>query len=76
MPAPRTSSDFTSIQRPACPKCRTEMSLSRIMPARADFDLRTFECPKCNHVEKAVATTDPINSYTLGWFLGELKPPI
>lgn len=52
------------------------MSLSRIMPARADFDLRTFECPKCNHVEKAVATTDPINSYTPGWFLGELKPPI
>jgi transcription elongation factor Elf1 len=52
------------------------MSLSRIMPARTDYDLRSFECPTCNHVEKVVATTDPINSYTLGWFMGELKPPI
>lgn len=52
------------------------MMLSCIMPTRADFDLRAFECPKCNHVERVVVTADPINSYTLGWFLGELKPPI
>jgi len=76
MPAPQMSSDFTFIQRPSCSKCQTEMMLSRIMPLRSDFDMRSFECPKCNHAEKVVATIDPINSYTLGWFLGELKPPI
>lgn len=52
------------------------MMLSRIMPAREAFDLRSFACPNCNHVEKIVATADPLNAYTLGWFLGELRPPI
>jgi len=40
------------------------------------FDLRTFECVKCDHVEKVLVATDPIRSFdTLGWLLGELRPP-
>lgn len=75
MPALQMSSDFASIKRPSCPKCQTEMILAHIMPSHSDFDLRTFECSKCNHAERANVATDPMNSYTLGWLLGELKPP-
>jgi hypothetical protein len=52
------------------------MALSRVLPQRATLDLRTFECGKCGHVEKAVADIDPMKSSALGWLLGELRPPI
>jgi hypothetical protein len=51
------------------------MMLSRILPARAALDLRTFECIKCAHVEKFVVEVDPMKSHVLGWLLGELRPP-
>jgi hypothetical protein len=41
--------------RPACPKCSTQMYLACIAIERPGFDLRTFECPRCQHVETAVA---------------------
>ena len=46
------------IQRPACPKCQTYMMLARIMPARLGFDLRTFECPRCDHHHEVIVKTD------------------
>jgi DNA polymerase III alpha subunit (gram-positive type) len=46
------------IHRPACPKCHAYMTLARIMPARMGFDLRTFECPKCEHVHELMVETD------------------
>jgi hypothetical protein len=49
--------------------------LARIVPGRLNFDLRTFECAKCDHVEKIVIATDPMKSDTLGWLLGELRSP-
>jgi DNA polymerase III alpha subunit (gram-positive type) len=36
---------------PACPKCSALMDLASIEPG---FDLRTFECPTCQHVETVV----------------------
>jgi hypothetical protein len=30
------------------------MMLARIMPARPGFDLRTFECPKCDDVHEVM----------------------
>jgi hypothetical protein len=30
------------------------MYLARIEPEKPGYDLRTFECPMCQHVEKAV----------------------
>ncbi len=52
------------------------MMLVRIKPGRLNFDLRTFECVKCNHVEKTLVGTDPIRSAdALGWLLSELRPP-
>ncbi len=50
--------------------------LARTRPGRLNFDLRTFECVKCNHIEKTLVATDPMRSPdALGWFLGELRSP-
>ena len=37
-------------------------------------DLRTFECPKCEHVQKMLVE-DPLLSANTGWTVGGLKPP-
>ena len=59
-----------------CPKCQGSMTLVRITPGRLNFDLRTFECVKCNHLEKILAAADPMRSSdALGWLLGELRSP-
>ncbi len=42
------------IDRPDCPICHAHMMLARITPARAGFDFRTFECPKCDHVHEVM----------------------
>jgi hypothetical protein len=34
------------------------MTLARIVPARMGFDFRTFECPKCDHVQEIMVATD------------------
>ena len=46
------------IHRPTCRKCDTQMMLARIMPLHIGFDLRTFECPKCNHAYQVMVETD------------------
>ena len=51
------------------------MMLLPIIPGRLKFDVRTFECVKCDHLEKLFPANDPIQSDVLGWFLGELKAP-
>jgi hypothetical protein len=50
------------IQRPPCPNCLTHMMLARIMPARPGFDLRWFECPKCNHVHEVLVANEAFGS--------------
>jgi ribosomal protein S27E len=42
------------IDRTRCPKCQGRMMLSRIEPGPAHSDFLTFECPKCEHVQKMV----------------------
>ena len=64
--------------RPACPRCKTEMMLVSIEPARAlDVDLHTFKCAVCNQVFQAFAAyEDPTESKALGrWLQGDLHPP-
>jgi hypothetical protein len=41
--------------RPDCPQCTAQMDLARIEPEKPGHDLRTFECPRCHHLETAVA---------------------
>jgi phage FluMu protein Com len=66
-----------AFERPACPKCKAQMMLASIEPARPSVDLRTFECAVCNHVLKTLAAyEDPMKSKGLGrWLQGELHPP-
>ena len=71
----RTELSLLPIERPRCPKCQGRMMLARIERGPAGSDLRTFECPKCEHVcERQV--DDPLKSVNTGWMAGELKPPV
>jgi hypothetical protein len=64
------------IERPRCPKCHDRMSLARIMPGPKGYDLRSFDCGKCNHALTVTVATDPMKSDKVGgWFAGELKSP-
>jgi hypothetical protein len=65
----------TPIERPRCPKCQTRMSLARITPGPKGFDIRNFECGKCDHVITVTVATDPMKSDKASWLAGELKPP-
>jgi hypothetical protein len=49
----------------------------RISTGRSGFDIRTFECPACDHVhQRVVAPVDPMKSReTATWFRGELRAP-
>jgi len=38
-----------AIVRPLCPVCGTKMHLARIEPDKPGHEIRTFECPKCDH---------------------------
>jgi hypothetical protein len=61
-------------KRPRCPKCQGRMMLAGIESGPAHSDLRTFECPKCAHVEKKLVE-DPMNSDKAGWQNNGLKAP-
>jgi hypothetical protein len=50
------------------------MMLARIEPGPNNSDLRTFECPKCEHVQKTLVE-DPLKSANGGWMAGGLKAP-
>ena len=65
-----------AIQQLRCPKCRARMKLARTSAGPTGFELRTFDCSECDHVEQIVIPTDdPMKSDAVGWFLGELQPP-
>jgi len=64
-----------AVQRLHCPKCRARMTLARISPGPTGFELRTFDCSKCDHVEKIVIVSDPMKSGDVGWLVGEVQPP-
>jgi hypothetical protein len=51
-------SDPRPIESLLRPKCAMPMDLSRIEPDEPGFDLRTFECPKCQHSESFVVKDD------------------
>src|SRR3982074_1699504 len=56
MPEAFTRSDpsLLPIERPRFPKCRGRMMLARIQPGPNGSELRTFECPKCEHILKTL----------------------
>ena len=51
------------ILRPLCPMCQTRTVLARVTPGPVGFDIRTFECPACQHVHSlAELLMDPMKS--------------
>jgi ribosomal protein S27AE len=46
--------ESNAIVRPLCSKCGTTMLLARIEPGEPGFDVRTFECPKCEYSEAVI----------------------
>jgi hypothetical protein len=40
-----------SIKRPVCSRCGTATRLFGIEPSGAGFEMHSFECPKCHHIE-------------------------
>jgi hypothetical protein len=78
MPASHSHSARPSlllIERPLCTRCDNRMNLARIMPGPKGYDLRHFDCEKCDHVVTVTVATDPMKSDNLGWLAGELKRP-
>jgi|tagenome__1003787_1003787.scaffolds.fasta_scaffold20830297_2 hypothetical protein len=63
-----------AIRRPVCKICDVTMMLARISPDGEGYELRQFECAKCDHIEVERVATDPIPTAT-GWLSGELRPP-
>src|ERR1035437_6852506 len=63
-----------AIQQLRCLKCRTRMKLARISPGPTGFELRTFDCAKCDHVEQIAIASDPMKSGDAGWLVGDFYP--
>jgi hypothetical protein len=63
------------IERPRCPECNERTHLARIRPGPKGYDLRYFECEKCDHVVTLTVATDPMKSGAMRWLAADLKPP-
>ena len=64
-----------ALQGLRCERCRARMILAGIAPGPAEFELRTFDCSNCDHVEYIAIASDPLKSGDVAWFVGELQPP-
>jgi transposase-like protein len=65
---------ISAIERPRCPRCQRRMKLEQVSPGPKGFEVRLFECAKCDRVETR-AVPDPIRSKAVRWFAGELRAP-
>src|SRR4051794_9111341 len=68
VPAPNLSRMgimIQAIERPMC-KCGIRTMLARIAPDGEGYELRTFECPKCNQIVLERVAADPIATAN-GW---------
>ena len=50
------------------------MMLAQIERGPGGADMRTFECLKCEHVQKMLVG-DPLKSANTGWTAGGFRPP-
>jgi len=65
-----------SLECPRCPRCQARMILTGISPAPAGYDLRAFECAKCDRISTRLVPKDPMKTGdAMRWLSGDLKPP-
>ena len=48
-----------------CKKCGAKMTLARIEPDKPSYDLRTFECTKCNNVDQYIVEYETSSPWVL-----------
>jgi hypothetical protein len=49
----------------------------RIVEGPSGYDIRMFECAKCDHVHSTLVVNDPMKSGNAqGWLAGELRTPV
>ena len=70
-----TGPPLSAIERPRCQHCQTRTMLARIAPGPAGYELRTFECPECDRLQRILLVSDPMSGDARGWLRGELKSP-
>ena len=63
------------IERPRCAKCSQRMHFTRAAPGAHGFELRNFECAKCETFITKTIASDPMHSPAAGWLSSELKSP-
>ena len=63
------------IRGPNCPNCDSRMMLAGITGGPKGFDIRTFQCRKCDHSFTTAIASDPMKGASARWIEGELKPP-
>ena len=72
----KSASPLSALECPRCPHCQVRMTLEHISPAPRGYDLRTFECAKCDRISTRLVPTDPMKTGdALRWLGGGLKPP-
>jgi ribosomal protein S27E len=47
-----------SIVRPKCAKCGTKTRLFGIESEKPGYELLSFECPKCRHIQTAIGKAE------------------
>jgi hypothetical protein len=50
---------WNSIQRPDCAECGTVTWLFGIEAECPGYELQSFECPNCNHIQVAIGKASP-----------------
>ena len=67
---------LSSLECPRCPHCQARMTLTAISPAPPGYDLRTFDCAKCDRISTRLVPKDPMKTGDAPqWLSGQLKPP-
>ena len=68
---------LSAFEATRCPACYTSrMMSSEVGSVPAVPEQRTYECQKCGHVHKSVASEDPVDLRLRGWLNSNLRPPI
>jgi hypothetical protein len=66
---------LVAIDRLHCPECHARMTLAQVSAGpTTGFELRTFDCTQCDHVERIMIPLDSKEASAVGWFVGEPPP--
>jgi hypothetical protein len=63
------------LERPRCKYCQARMNMVGIAPGLAGYELCTFECFNCHHVQRTLVVTDPVSDNARNWTKGQFKSP-